>query len=540
MGSVGLAAISLILPVYMVNCLLAHGFGIGGSVRYSKLLGDGRAEDAISSFNSVMRTALGVSVLSAVFGNIFMDELLWILGAGPADGALYGATKSYLRILVTATPLFYLSNLLNYYLRGDDNGKLAGIGSVAGNILDIALNALFVLALGMGTAGAAFSTVLGQALAVMVYLPGVLGKSRFLRIKRTAFAPGYAFSAFREGFSGSAQYLFSLFFITFGNNYLLRAGNVTSVAVFDMLQNASYLILYLYEGTVRATQPLASTYHGERWRAGERSALRLSLIYGGAAGLFMALVLAVFAGRTCALFGLEDGEATTTGIFALRLFCAGSAFAGISILFAGYFQSCGRERESFVIAALRGCVVLLPVTAAFALRSADMFWWLFPVTEAVSLPIWMIYARFRGSAEAGFDSSRIWHGSVRGDDEEIVAINERAAAFCEMWGADAKQVFYVTMTIEELCLAIIQNGFPGPNAGDCYIKITIVAETDGTFTLHIRDNARSFNPFALETDRASEGGLFDMDAMGVSVIKQKARDFFYRQYGGFNSLVVKI
>ena len=34
LGAVGLAAISLILPVYMINCMFAHGLGLGGSVRY--------------------------------------------------------------------------------------------------------------------------------------------------------------------------------------------------------------------------------------------------------------------------------------------------------------------------------------------------------------------------------------------------------------------------------------------------------------------------------------------------------------------------
>lgn len=49
-----------------------------------------------------------------------------------------------------------------------------------------------------------------------------------------------------------------------------------------------------------------------------------------------------------------------------------------------------------------------------------------------------------------------------------------------------------------------------------------------------------FDPFALETGRVSQEGGFDMDAMGVRVVKSKAKDFFYRRYGGFNSLVVKI
>ena len=41
LGSVGLAAIALILPIYMINCAIVHGFGLGGSVQYSKLLGEG-------------------------------------------------------------------------------------------------------------------------------------------------------------------------------------------------------------------------------------------------------------------------------------------------------------------------------------------------------------------------------------------------------------------------------------------------------------------------------------------------------------------
>ena len=56
-----------------------------------------------------------------------------------------------------------MSNILNYYLRNDDNEKIAGLGSVAGNLTDIGFNILFVLILGYGTAGAALSTMIGQA-----------------------------------------------------------------------------------------------------------------------------------------------------------------------------------------------------------------------------------------------------------------------------------------------------------------------------------------------------------------------------------------
>ena len=62
----------------------------------------------------------------------------------------------------------------------------------------------------------------------------------------------------------------------------------------------------------------------------------------------------------------------------------------------------------------------------------------------------------------------------------------------------------------------------------------------GVLELHLRDDATTFNPFALDTSRASRDEDFDMDGMGVLVIKKRAKEFFYRRYQGFNTLIIKI
>ena len=103
LGAVGLAAIGLILPVYMINCMFAHGLGLGGSVRYSRLLSQGKTQEAADSFHGVLALALLFSVTTAVLGSVFMDPLLALLGTRSTDGALYAATRDYLHILVAAT-----------------------------------------------------------------------------------------------------------------------------------------------------------------------------------------------------------------------------------------------------------------------------------------------------------------------------------------------------------------------------------------------------------------------------------------------------
>ena len=56
----------------------------------------------------------------------------------------------------------------------------------------------------------------------------------------------------------------------------------------------------------------------------------------------------------------------------------------------------------------------------------------------------------------------------------------------------------------------------------------------------MRDDATSFNPFDMNTEKASADGDFDMDSMGVLVIKKRAKEFFYRRYQGFNTLIIRI
>ena len=117
-------------------------------------------------------------------------------------------------------------------------------------------------------------------------------------------------------------------------------------------------------------------------------------------------------------------------------------------------------------------------------------------------------------------------------------VSQALEEFCGAWNAQIRQQYFVTMAVEELGLAILQHGFNGRTDG--YIQITVIALEDGAFELHMRDDAVTFDPFSLETARAGSGENFDMDSLGVMVIKDRAKSFFYRRYQGFNTMIVRI
>lgn len=536
MGAVGLAAISLSLPLYSVLNLFMHGLGLGGSVRYSQLLGEGKSQEAVDCFNRTMQAGLLVSVLIAAFVNLFPQTTLGLLGTTPADGELYRASKSYLCVIALGAPLFFLNYMLNYFLCNDDNQRLASVGFLLGNGMDIVLNIVFVLGMGLGTFGAAVATLIGLATTVLCYLPGLFSKNHILRVAMTRPDVGQTFSCFKTGLATSSQHIFKMIFLLIANNVLMRMAGENGVAVFDMVQNASYLILYLYEGTTKAAQPLVSTFYGEKNDVAARRTRSLALQWGIAAGGTATALICLFPGFICGVFGLYGDTLTALGAVALRVYGLSATFAGVSIILESYYQSVNEERSAFVIAFLRGCGVLLPCTVAFSFLSLRGFWWLFPVTEALSLALFFLWRRATRRAGA-FDAARVYHMTIHGSDD-IAALTGGIEGFCEQWEAAPRQQYFVTMAVEEVCMAIITNAFGNMDDGE--IQVTLVALENGDFELHIRDNAAFFDPFSLHTGRLGGKEQVDMDAMGMLVIKQQAKEFFYRQYQGFNTLVVRI
>ncbi|HIU34309.1 MAG TPA: polysaccharide biosynthesis C-terminal domain-containing protein [Candidatus Pullichristensenella excrementigallinarum] len=539
MGEVGLAAIGMSLPLYMALNICMHGFGIGGSVRYAKLLGEGDREGAVLSFNRVLRASLALSLLIALAINLFPALFLRLMGTSAEDGALYGATLSYVRIIALGAPLFFLNYILNYYLRNDDSAKAASLGFLAGNLTDIALNILFVVILDYGTAGAACATLIGLAVSLLCYLPALLSKKHFLKICFRYIRPEWknTFALFRSGFSTSSQYLWQMIFLLIANHTLILHLGGVGVAVFDMVQNVSYLVMYLYDAASKALQPLASTFCGEKNRSAALHSRRIALFCGLSVGLIAILFISLFPESVCTIFGLAEPDARLLAIRALRIYCLGASFAGVSVILESYYQSVDEERCAFAISLLRGCVTLIPATLLLGIFAPQAFWYVFPIAEILSFVFFLGWKKVFYVPAQKSDLSRVFSRAIRSRTDDLGALTEDISDFCDRFGASARQKYFVTMAAEEISLAIIDGGFVGRKDG--VIQLTLIALENGEFELHIRDNATSFDPFSLHTDKVGRDD-FDMDAMGILVIKKRAKNFFYRRYQGFNSLVVRI
>ena len=531
-GKIGLATMSLVAPVYMIYNVLDIGIAIGASVHYTRALGKGKAKEGINVFSQMLMFAVALSIIIAVAGQFLMPYILRLLGAGSRESDLWNYTEQYLQVMFWGAPLTFLYFLLYYCVRCDDNEKLASAGFFAGYFTDVAASALFILVFKLDVRGAIFATVLGKAVGVIIFAFHFTRKWAILRFRFSKPDFKLIFSALKTGMSSSLGFIGQFVALLIANKLLLRLGDDTALAQMNVVQNVSYFSLAIYYALGDTAQPLCGTFYAERNKDAIKRVMSLSVGIGVVTGGVIAALFAAFAPQVCTLFGLT-GSAVTDGAFAVRIFCFSVIPAGISLTWSPCFQTIGRERLVLLINQLRTFACFTVFALILSTAGLKWFWFVFPVAEVAAIAVWVPFAHLKRKKV----SDVVFSYLLDANSTDIADLIAKAEAFCEENEASTKQIYYVTMCVEEVCQAIIENAFR--KEGDEYIQLTLYFEDDKTAVLHMRDNAVDFNPFSMKTGRDYENAE-NLASLGIQMVKAKSKKFFYRRYAGFNTLTVEV
>lgn len=537
LGEVGLAAISLCLPIFMIINLFMDGLGIGGSVAFSKYLGEGNMKKARECFNRTWISTLAIGVFIGMLVNLFAEPCLIFFGIHKSDGSLYYACREYMTIIAAGAPLLMLNVVFMNFLRNDNNIKRSSIGFLLGNAVDISLNIIFVIFLGMGTRGAALSTVIGSALAICIYMPAIFGrKADTIKIEFVKIDISEVFGFFKTGFATSVRHIFQFVFLIFINRLLMSMSGESGVAIFNVVYNVSFFILYVYNGITEAMQPLVSTFTGENSEEDCRRVLRLSRIWTFCLGAVVAGVLALNAESVALTFGVSQSLLADSGL-AIRIYCAGFALLGINIINEKYYQSKDYFLPSFLIVVMREFVVLLSSAAVLSHIGIAMIWLMYPITELVTCLIFAAIKILVVRDDKYLDENQIFRITLESEND-IEGVLRSSSEFCARHSDDIKKEYAVTLIIEELCMSIVRNAFPSVKNGK--IRITLLYMGNVDFVINILDNAVEFNPFLFVGGKSSSENEFNIDEVSVMMVKNRAKKFMHHKCAGFNSLVVHV
>lgn len=537
LGEVGLAAISLCLPLFMLINLFMDGLGIGGSVLFSQKLGEGDVDGARRCFNRTWTAVLTLGCAIAVIVNVFAEPCLNLLGTQKSDGSVYYAGRDYVRIIAAGAPLLMLNVVFANFLRNDNNAALASAGFLIGNTTDILLNIVLVIFCGLGTKGAALSTVIGSAVAIAVYAPGIIGKKAdVIKIKKFAFDIRETLFCFKTGFATSVRHLLQLVFFLFINRLLMSRSGAGGVAIFDIVYNVSFFTIYLCNGIAEAAQPLVSTFTGENNSGDCKYILKLSKIWAVCMCAAAAALIAANAERISLFFGIT-ADLVSECAAAVRIYCIGFAPLGLNIINEKYYQSKNLFLPSFLIVVMREFALLILCALVLSQTGILAIWFMYPITEILSYLIFKAVCHSIVNERGMLDSGRIFRITLSGADDIENALRQ-CSEFCKSIGADAKREFAVTLVTEEICMSIIRNAIGDIPGGR--IRITLLALENGDFVLYFLDNAVEFNPFSFVTGKITAENDFNIDEISMTMIKNNTKKLMYHKCGGFNSLAVYI
>ena len=539
-GEKGLAAIAFTWPIPMLFNTFSVGMGIGGFIYYSRYLSEGKAKKALSLFNGCLVVCICAGIVMALLGNAGMPLLLKLLGAGCAAADVQAMTRRYTELMFWTTPFFFLKNMLFFFVRSDDSPKLATAGMVIGNLLDIALNCILVLGLGMGVEGAAYATVAGTVIVVLIYLPKLFRNSSILHF--TKLSPNFkeAWKAYKTGFASSSQYIFQFITMIVINQILIKVGGQSDVAIYNVVMNVSYVVMSIADAATSTLQPLVSTFYGERNREAIKGCFVLTMKALLFIGVPVVVGLLLFAEPVAAFFGLQGG----VGALPIRRYAYSILFAFCNVLMSCYYQASENIGRGAAIVLLRSLFAQVVCILCCSLIPGIGFWWTFFSTELLTLVCCSLY-NFKISDWLGL-------GTIQNDDRISVTVTSReeglgralsgVSDFCERFHADPKQTYYVMLAVEEICGMIMEKAFSADQKS--YIAVTMYTEmADGeqNFVLTIRDDCSYFNPFEVKSRKMSDMDDEEaMDNIGIHIVRNKTKKFFYRRYQGFNTLRITV
>lgn len=352
----GAAGIVFALMAFYQAVGFMCGHGSGSFV--SRSLGEKRPEEAHAYGNTAIMMSLLMGALISLVSWIFLDPLLRFLGS---TETILPYARQYALWIILAGPLLSSSCTLNNLLRYEGQAFYAMIGLTTGGLMNIAGDPIFMFALRMGVSGAGLSTALSQLVSFLILL------SMFFRGKTVVkLSPKYI--------SGSWKVYTSI--LAVGSPSLVRQGlNALStiflnrqskpygdaaIAAMSIVGRLAFFMSAVAIGIGQGMQPVSSFNYGAGKYKRVKKSYFFTLEAGTAALCVIAGIIMIFA-RPIVTWFRDDPDVIRIGTAALRWQCAASFFMAASFSSNMLFQSIGKSRKAFLLAALRSGVFFIPL-----------------------------------------------------------------------------------------------------------------------------------------------------------------------------------
>ncbi|MBS6644278.1 MAG: MATE family efflux transporter [Clostridiaceae bacterium] len=380
LGSYGNAANTVVFPLTVVALALAVMIGDGCCAFVSIQLGRNETANAKKSVGNAVVMVVAISLILTALYLVFADGIIAMFG-GTVNADTFHHSQVYFFYITIGIPFYMFGQAMNPIIRADGNPKFAMISTLAGAVLNIILDPIFIFTFRWGMMGAAIATVLGQAVTAILavwYLlnmkiirpqkkdyrlcGSICGRTLVLGI--TSFLSQLSLVAAMAAINNMIR-KYSVLDVVFGQEQYAQI----PMAVVGIVMKFFQIVISIVVGMAAGCIPIVGFNMGAGHKLRVKELFTKLLTAEALVGAIALAMVEFFPHQLIAIFGAANESIyyTDFAVRAFRIYLCMMIFACINKACFIYLQAMGKALESTLLSMVRevvfgvGFALLLPL-----------------------------------------------------------------------------------------------------------------------------------------------------------------------------------
>ena len=358
LGTSQMGAISVAFPIGQVVVGLGLLFGNGSASYISRLLGRGDRKTADQAASTALYSSIAVGALLILCTVVFLHPLLKMLGA---TESILPYAEEYTRIYVVFSIFNVFNVTMNNLVTSEGAAKTTMFTLLAGAVLNIVLDPVFIYVLDFGVAGAAAATAISQIVSSLVYLGYILRKKSIFsfRIRACCFSKEIMSEILKIGVPTMVFQLLTSLSISLINFQAKEYGDSVIAGMGPVTRIISVGSLMVF-GFMKGFQPIAGYSYGAKKYGRLHEAIRLSIIWSTVFCVIYGVLASLFSANIISQFTKGDLEMVRIGARALSANGLSFLLFGFYTVYSSLFLALGKGKEGFILGACRQGICFVP------------------------------------------------------------------------------------------------------------------------------------------------------------------------------------
>lgn len=371
-GDLGLSAVSIAYPIVAVIQALGTGIGMGGAIYYSISKAEKKEKEAREYTAGALWVLVIFSILLTLSVFLLNSTLLRQLGA---DGDLLALGEEYIAVIALGSALQVIGTGLVPFIRNHGGSFYAMVSMIAGFVTNIILDYLFVWVLEQGVTGAAWATIIGQGVTMLIALAYLLRKSQFtLNITFSKFGT-VAASIIKIGIAPFGLAMSPNISLIIINRFSMSYGGEPAIATYACIAYIICIIYLILQGVGDGSQPLISQHYGEK--NFEKMVGTRKMAYGFA--MFLSVVGCIIMYLTKGSLGVLFGASSEVNVEIAKIipvFLVSVPFVAILRITTASFYATEKSLYSYILTFIEPLFMLVLMLILPPLFGGQiMIWW---------------------------------------------------------------------------------------------------------------------------------------------------------------------